>query len=187
MSPRIDPVTDLDEDQSALLRKTLRGPGGEALNVFSTLVRQPELMKRINAMGGYFFTFSDLTMRERETVILRVASRIDCSYELGQHRWIAASVGLSEEEIEDAIGGRSSDARECVLLRVADELLDTDKLSDATWSTVVEYVGTNVTVELIVLVGYYRMLGNVLNAVQVELDPSVRAVLDSADVEAHPK
>ena len=46
-----------------------------------------------------------LPARARELVILRLASRADCSYMRGEHEPAAGALGISEEEISFALDG----------------------------------------------------------------------------------
>lgn len=182
--PRIDPVDSPDAVQTALLGKSLPGPDGQPLAVFKTLVRWPELMRRVNALGGYFLVHGGLAARERELAILRTASLAASEYELGQHRWLAATL-LSPGEIAGAGDPRRAYAwntRDDVMLRVVDEVFMTDTVSPERWSAASEHFDKREMVELLVLVGFYRMLAGVLNGLGVELDDSVRAVLE----EPHP-
>jgi alkylhydroperoxidase family enzyme len=176
MTPRIPPVTEPDEAQRELLAKTLPGPDGAPLNVFATLAHLPHLLQRVNALGGYFFVKGGIAVRERELVILRTAAFIGSEYEIGQHRWIGAKAGLTPEEIEAALD-RDRDHRwsadDAALLAFTDELLRTDTMTDATWDAVGGRYDDHQRAELLVLVGYYRMLGGVLNGLRVELDASV--------------
>jgi 4-carboxymuconolactone decarboxylase len=173
--PRIPPVAEPDEEQAALLAKTLRGPGGEALNVFATLAHRPQLLRRFNGLGGYFFTGSGISERDRELVILRVGELAGSAYEVAQHRWIAARSGLSDAEIEAAIDpSRSHDwsPADAALLAFAGELVATGTVYDETWAAV-EYPDEQ-RMELAMLVGFYRMLAGVLNAIGVEVEPFAR-------------
>jgi alkylhydroperoxidase family enzyme len=176
MAPRIPPVDDPDDEQRELLAKTLLAPDGSPLNVFATLAHRPQMLRRVNALGGYFFTHGGIGVREREIVILRTAARIGSDYEIGQHRWIGAKAGLTPGEIEAAIdpaSGHAWSADDSALLAFADELLETDTISDATWAAAGGRYDDLQRAELLVLVGFYRMLGGVLNGLGVELDDSV--------------
>jgi len=176
MPPRIQPVAAPDAEQSALLAKTLAGPDGQPLNIFRTLAHRPELMKRVNALGGYFMAHGGIQVRDRELVILRTAAHAHSTYEIGQHRWIAARVGLSPEEIDAAADPASTydwAERDRLLLGFADELVATDTISDVTWARLSARFDDHQGVELLVLVGFYRMLAGVLNGLDVELDRSV--------------
>lgn len=178
--PRIDPVREPDGEQQQSLSKTLHAPDGTPVNVFATLVHQPQLMRRVNALGGYFMAHGSIPLRERELVILRVAGTCDGVYEEGQHRWIAAErAAMSTGEIEAAINPAITHAwlaDDAALLGFVDEVLSTGTVTDATWTSL-ESWGDTERMELLVLIGFYRMLAVVTNALDVELDPSVADLL----------
>ena len=173
---RIEPVDQPNIEQSALLAKSLHGPDGNPLNVFATLVRWPELMRRINALGGFFLVASSLNAREREIGILRTAGFTQCSYEIAQHRWLGAEAGLSGEEIEAAIdSGREQhwNQGDTALLAFVDELLHSGTIGETTWNGCAAYFDDTRRAELLALVGFYRMLAGVLNGLAVDIDASV--------------
>jgi len=172
-TPRIPPVTTPDEEQRALLSKTLLGPDGDPLNVFATLAHRPQLLRRMNALGGYFFVHSEIAERERELVILRTAALIDSRYEIHQHRRVGEQAGLAADEIEAAIDPGSDhpwSPDDRALLAFCDELIARDTVSDETWDSVGGRYDDVQRLELLVLVGYYRMLGGVLNGIGVETE-----------------
>jgi AhpD family alkylhydroperoxidase len=177
--PLIDPVQNPDPHQQQLLAKSLPGPDGQPLNIFRTLVRLPELMRRTNALGGYFFVAGQLPLRVRELVILRTAGRAKCAYEASQHRWLGAEAGLTAEEtnaaLDPSIPHGWSDA-ESRLLDFVDELLASDVVSPDSWNLLESDFSETERLELLVLVGYYRMLAGVLNTLGVEVDSSVAKV-----------
>ncbi|MGE2832560.1 carboxymuconolactone decarboxylase family protein [Mycobacterium sp. SMC-4] len=180
--PRIEPVREPDEEQRQALSKTLHAPDGTPVNVFATLAHQPQLMRRVNALGGYFMVHGSIPLRERELVILRVAGTCDSAYEEGQHRWIAGEkAGLSAAEIDAALDPGTShtwSAEDASLLAFVDELLSTGGVSDSTWASL-ESWGDVKRTELLVLVGFYQMLALVIKGIGVELDPSVARLLES--------
>lgn len=173
MQPRIRPVSDPDEDQIARLAKTPLDEDDAPLNVFATLAHRPRLMARVNALGSCLMFKSLIPGRERELVILRTAATIGCDYELTHHRSLAAASGLTDAEIESAVRGggdhRWPDADQA-LLDATDELLDRADLDDSTWNALDGFLDEPQRIELIVLVGFYRMLGGALNSLRVEVD-----------------
>lgn len=173
--PRIAPVSEPDEEQSALLSKTLLSPGAEPLNLFTTLAHHPLLMKRVNALGGTFMAHGSLGVRVRELVILRVAYRVGSEYERAQHEVIALKVGIDQDELEkvrrEPLDGWSDEERP--LLAAVDELCANDDLSDGTWSVLSETWTEAQLLELLVMIGFYRMLGGVLRTARVQVDASV--------------
>ncbi|HYF45693.1 MAG TPA: carboxymuconolactone decarboxylase family protein, partial [Acidimicrobiales bacterium] len=122
-----------------------------------------------------------LDPRVREVVILRVAWRTRSVYEWGQHVRIGLASGLAREEIttlatEPADAGWSGEER--LAITVTDELLAEDDLTDATWDAAVAQWGEQLLIELILLVGNYRMLAGFLNAARVELDEGLEGFPD---------
>ena len=174
MSPRLGPVEDPSPEQEELLApfRPFSG-GGEPFNIFRTLVRHPKLYKRSMVLATGLLVKGNLDVRVREIAILRVAWRAGSVYEWGQHVRIGLDSGLSQTEIDslatDAADVAWSDA-ERLTVAVADELCQTVDLSDATWDAAVAEWGEQDLMELIFLVGNYRMLAGFLNAARVELD-----------------
>jgi 4-carboxymuconolactone decarboxylase len=171
--PRIPPIEQPDEAQREALAKTLPGRDGLPLNIFKTLAHRPKLLRRVNALAGYFPVHGSIPVREREIVILRTAARAHSAYELAHHRRFAAEAGLLSEEIDAAIDSRSRhewSPEDRALLRLADELIDEQGVADETWDALADRWGDGGRLELLVLVGLYRMLAGVLNAVRVEGD-----------------
>jgi 4-carboxymuconolactone decarboxylase len=173
MAPRILPLEHPDEEQRALLDKALPGPNGKPLNVFLTLAHRPELLRRVNALGGYFMVHGAIAPRERELVILRTAAHARSEYEIGQHRRIGAEAGLSAAEIEavlDPASGHGWPQPDGALLAFVDELVETGTVSDAAWESLAGEYDDLQRVELLTLIGFYRMLAGVLHGLGVELE-----------------
>lgn len=170
-TPRIPPVDDPDPEQAELLAKTLMGPDGRPLNIFATLARHPLLLKRVNALGGLFMAHGSHSARNREIVILRTGFRVGSEYEWAQHVVIGSRAGLSDEEIErvrrpQRDGDWSEEDR--LLLVAVDELSEVDDLSDETWRALDRRFETAQILELVMMVGFYRMLGGYLRSVRVQ-------------------
>lgn len=174
MTPRIGRVEAPDAEQQAALAKTPHRPDGEPLNVFSTLAHHPALLRRVNALGGAFPRHAALPTRARELVTLRVAARVGSDYVAHQHRAVGARAGLTRAEL-DAAGDPETahpwSAMDAALLAVADELLATHALRDATWVGLDGHLDTDAErLELVLLVGFYALMGALANATGIELD-----------------
>lgn len=170
---RIAPVAAPDEAQRAALAKTPPGANGAPLNVFATLAHRPELLGRVNALGGYFRRRSTLPARERELVVLRVAARVASAYVATHHAIIGARAGLTTAEIaaarDPAVAYPWAPA-ERALLALADELLATHAVADATWAALDGHADEGQRLELLVLVGFYALMGGLANAAGTALD-----------------
>lgn len=169
--PRIQPVESPDEVQAELLSKTLLTKDGRPLNLFATLAHNPLLLKRFNALGGFFLRHGALPGRERELVILRVASRTGSRYEHAQHVVIGRQVGLSDAEIARVSGPVEEwPEDEQTLLRFVDEMIDSDGGEVSTWEALSTRFPEQQMLELSLLVGFYRMLAAFLVVVDVQIE-----------------
>lgn len=170
---RLPPVSAPDEEQQAALAKAPTLPDGTVRNIFLTLAHHPLLLKRFNAFAGTFIAFGKLPADERELVILRVGKRADAAYELGQHLPLARDAGLADATIDAALAdppGDALSASERELVDFTDRLLDTGDVDDATWAALSGRYDEAQLVELLCLVGFYRMVADFLNVAGVELE-----------------
>lgn len=180
---RIAPVADPDAEQAAALAKALPRADGSPLNVFATLAHAPRLLRRVNALGGYFAVHGRTSARDRELVVLRVAGRTGSAYEAAHHRAIGAAAGLTPAEVGAALGGDEAAPdgapqpaahpwapADAALLRATDELVAERTVSDATWAELSATRDTAELLELLVLAGFYAMLAGVIDAAGIALD-----------------
>src|SRR3954470_21079762 len=132
--PRLAPLTtDEQSDQQRELLSTVRMADGQAMNIFTTLVRHPGLFRHWLPFGGKLRS-GKLPARERELLILRTGWNCLSEYEWGQHVVIGRQCGLTDEDIARVQVGPDDgawDAFDATLLRAADELHADACLSDA--------------------------------------------------------
>src|SRR5271163_168063 len=111
------------------------------LNVYRALANAEKVFTGWMLAGQAALTSPVLPVRLRELVVLRTAYLMDCPYELGQHRDVARTAGVSGDEI-DAITSESDwqtgpfDATEFAVLQLTSELLSTRGVSDAVFDQV---------------------------------------------------
>jgi|ERR1700722_4723633 len=168
---RIPPLdeTDRTAHQQEILDDLVVGP---TVNIYATLIRNPELAANMVRLGRNLRA-GDISERHREIIILRTGCNCDSMYELAQHYRIAASIGMTDEDMEriqlgpDATGW---DDFEATLCRAADELHSQHAIGDATWSTLVEHYDERQLIEVTMLVGYYHLVSFVLNTLGVPLE-----------------
>ena len=166
----LDPEPLAGSELADVLAKTLVRDG-EPLNIFQALAHQPTLLKRFNALGGAFLVHGLLPAREREIVILRVGWNCRSVYEFGQHTLIGRDAGLSEAEIAALATTRATgpwSADDEALIALADEICGDDCAGDATFAALRRRWTDAELVELVILVGFYRMVSAFLNTMGVE-------------------
>src|SRR3546814_19118144 len=73
----------------------------KGLNVLGTLAHNPELATAYHTLTGYILFGSNLSARQRELLVLRVAAVRGSRYEWLQHTILAADAGITPEEVRD--------------------------------------------------------------------------------------
>jgi 4-carboxymuconolactone decarboxylase len=149
------------------------------LNVYRALANAEKVFTGWMLAGQAALTSPVLPVRLRELVVLRTASLMDCPYELGQHRDVARTAGLSGDEInavvsESAWQEADFSPVELAVLRLTTELLTTRTVSAELFDQVHTALGSEATVELLMVISRYAGLALMLNALQVDLDETAR-------------
>ncbi len=171
--PRVTPITqsEVDDETKELLESLKRD--GHLYNIFATLARHPQLLKRWLVFGGHVLGKSTLPPREREIAILRMGWLCRAEYEWGHHVAIGKQTGLSDDDIRriaegpDAVG---LDPFEATLLRAVDELHADTFISDAAWKALTERYNTQQVLDFLFTAGQYKLVSMVLNSVGVQLE-----------------
>src|SRR6266511_4330627 len=70
----------------------------KALNALGTLARHPALTRAFHTFNGHVLFASTLSVRQRELLVLRVASVRRAAYAWAQHVVMAGDVGLVVDE-----------------------------------------------------------------------------------------
>lgn len=167
-SVRIPPLPEAEWSDEV---RELLPKGRTPLNIFTTLVRHPQLFKRWSVFGGHILSKSTLSPRDRELLILRTGYRCRSPYEFHQHTRIGLDCGLTMEEIQrlqQPLAGFSE--RDTLLLQAADELHDDFIISDATWQKLRGELSEKQLFDLIFTVGQYTLVSMFLNTVGVQIE-----------------
>ena len=149
------------------------------LNVYRALANADKVFTGWMLAGRAILTSPVLPIRLREFIVLRTAYLMDSPYELGQHRDVARAAGLSRDEI-NAITSESDwqeahfSPVEHALLHLTSELVTTRSVSAAVFDQVHRALGSEATVEVLMVISRYAGLALMLNALDVDLDESAR-------------
>jgi AhpD family alkylhydroperoxidase len=156
------------------------------LNVYRALANAEKVFTGWMLAGRAALTSQVIPVRLRELVVLRTAYLMDCPYELGQHRDVARTAGVSSDEI-NAITSESDwqtadfNSVELAVLHLTTELLTTRGVSAQVFDQVHKALGSEATVEALMVVNRYSGLALMLNALEVDLDETARLPIPPTD------
>ena len=116
---RIQPV-DLDHTTDAIERLFVEIRAKFALvpNLFRVLANSPAALEGLVGLGAAL-SRGTLDEKTREQLALAIAESNLCTYCLNAHRAVAAKIGLTQLEIDDAIRAGAADPRIDAILKLA--------------------------------------------------------------------
>jgi 4-carboxymuconolactone decarboxylase len=149
---------------------------GALIGPFGVMVHEPALGAPLQELGSAIRYATGLTARVREVAILAVAVATGSAFETYAHTRVGRAAGLSDDELRAlaAQAFTSTDPAEQAAYDLCRRLLaGRSRLADAEYADLVERLGTSTVTELVVLVGYYRTLAQLLDVFDVGVpDPT---------------
>jgi alkylhydroperoxidase family enzyme len=149
----------------------------KALNALGTLAQHPELTQAFNTFNGHILFTTTLTPRQRELLVLRLATVRGSIYEWAQHVVLARDVGITAEEITrvaegpDAAGWSDLDQ---AMVQSVDELVHDGVVGDATWERLAGHLEVQQLMDLVFTVGAYETLAFAFRSFGIELDDDLK-------------
>ena len=143
------------------------------LALFRTVATSERAWRKFRA--GSLLDQGPLSLREREIVIDRTCALTGCAYEWGVHvALLAGPAGFSEAQVQ-ALATGSADAAcwtaaEASLIRAADALHHTTRLTDADWRALRSHYNEAQALEVILLCGFYRTVAYLANGLDLRLE-----------------
>ncbi|MGI5423864.1 carboxymuconolactone decarboxylase family protein [Streptomyces sp. CA-179760] len=177
----------LDGAQRALYEQIVSGPRsagpqhfplvdatGALTGPFGIMLHVPEIGRSLQDLGAAIRYRTSLTARVREIAILSVAAATSCEFEAYAHERVGRAAGLTELEIESLARGEFEgiDPVEVAAYRLCG-LLNQDWLpvDESEFIDLRTPLGESTLIELVVLVGYYRTLAQLLNLFDIGVPP----------------
>jgi alkylhydroperoxidase family enzyme len=151
-----------------------------APGVFETFAHHAELARAFFTFNGHILLGTTLTARQRQMVILRVATRRKCAFLWGQHVFSGRDAGLTDEEMARVAFGPEApffDPLETALLSAVDELIDEGAITDDTWSTLASEFDVQQLLDMVFTVGCYDTMSFFLRSLDIEVDPRIPELL----------
>ncbi|MEQ9643373.1 MAG: carboxymuconolactone decarboxylase family protein [Alphaproteobacteria bacterium] len=176
-SPRIAPLDPpYAPETQADFDRVMKGAPPIAL--FRTIARDRRLLQRF--FGGGLLDRGNLTITERETMILRTTARHGCVYEWGVHvRIFADAAHLTHAQVSALTHGATHAVThdptltddQHLIVRLADALYDASRVDDALWAELAARWDDAALLELLMLAGFYAKVSYVANALRLPPEP----------------
>jgi 4-carboxymuconolactone decarboxylase len=150
----------------------LTTPDGALTGPFGVMVQEPALGRPLQELGSAVRYATGLTDRVREIAILTVAAATGSAFERHAHERVGRAVGLTDVELTALAEGRftTHDAVEASAYALCRRLLDDrSRLTGEEYAELAGVLGTTTITELVVLVGYYRTLADLLAVYEVDV------------------
>jgi 4-carboxymuconolactone decarboxylase len=158
------------------MQKRLEALWGSPPNLYRCLANHPSLVAAWSDFSKALRHDSRTPRALRELVILRGAQLMRSEYEWAQHLKMARNAGVRESQIAALPGWKSSpefDAKEKAALLLA-EAVTNGRVSDEVYAEAMRHFDHHDYVELSITAAFYAMVGRVLDAMGVELEPDFR-------------
>lgn len=170
--PRIAPASPPYDDETQDVLDLL----GPPIGLFRVFARNPARARGLAGWGHYYLSRQlSLSLRHREIVIDRTTARCGADYEWAVHvAAYADTVGLGRQQLASLAHGTALD--ECwdpadrAVIAAVDELHESHDLGDATWETLVEQVGEDGALDLLLLAGWYHAISYAVRALRLPLE-----------------
>ena len=143
---------------------------GRLLGPFNAMLFNPDMGGPMQALGASIRYRTSLSDDRREMAILVVAAMLDSAFEWFAHEPLARAAGVPDETIRAIAEGRVPAALndgDMVVYRAVQALMADGDLDDGQHAELSAELGTTGCVELVGLVGYYRMLALMLRVFRV--------------------
>ena len=167
-------VAEMNPAQKQVHDEIISGKRGRFGGPFHVLIRAPEACRHLSRLGEYLRWGSSLPPELSELAICLTARHIRANYEWHAHAPLAIEAGVPAAAIEAIRAGATANFAakdQALAYRLVTELIDTKRLSDASFAEAVGAFGQQGVVELGTVIGYYTAIGNALNVFQVGLPP----------------
>jgi alkylhydroperoxidase family enzyme len=158
------------------LKKRLEELWGSPPNLYRGLANHAPLAAAWTEFARAIRYESKTPRTLRELVILRGAQLMRSEYEWAQHLRMARKAGVPEAQIEALARWRESDAfdaRDKAALELA-EAVTRAEVTDAVYASVSKHFDHATYVELALTAAFYAMVGRMLDAMRIQLEPEFR-------------
>jgi 4-carboxymuconolactone decarboxylase len=167
--PDID-LARLTPEQRQVHDTIVAGPRGKVEGPLRVWLTSPVFAARAQELGAFCRFGTSLPPRLSELAILVTAAHWRAGFEWYAHEKFAREAGLAEAAIRAIKAGKTptfDSENEAAVHAFARELLDTRRVSDATYARATAALEPVGVVDLVGILGYYGLISMTINAFEV--------------------
>jgi alkylhydroperoxidase family enzyme/quinol monooxygenase YgiN len=151
------------------------------LTVFGVLAHAPTALPPVLDLTATLLNDVALHPRLRQLVILHLARMHRSDYEWVQHAALATRVGVTDHQV-DAVRRGDIDAGilnadEKLVLRMADDTVRHDRVTEPTFRAALDRFTPREIVELLLVIGWYTAMAQVMRSTNLPVDAPATATL----------
>jgi len=164
------PENKMTDAQKKVVKEITAGPRGVLNGPFVPLLRSPEFEDRLQKVGEYLRYDKALGRKLTEFIILITARQWTQQFEWNTHQPVALQAGVKPEIAAAITDGRHPVGMaedEEIVYDYCTELIQNKSVSDVTYTRAVIRFGEKGVIDMTGVVGYYSLLGMILNATRV--------------------
>ncbi|SNR33189.1 carboxymuconolactone decarboxylase family protein [Puniceibacterium sediminis] len=158
----------------------LKGGFATRLNVYRVMAHRPALLNAWAPLRDHLVVQTALGAELSEVAILRTGHRLGSPYEWAHHVVRSRKIGMSDARIGSIRGPVEEMAEaDAVIAGAVDALFDDHRIGEELVAQVEALVGSDGLFDLIATVGFYSVLGGILNTTGTPIDADVAAALEA--------
>lgn len=170
MTTRISAISAPYSDEVQDAFDTIMPTGMVPLNIFTTVANNPRILQRM--VAGGLLDKGSISIQAREIIILRTCALCKAEYEWGVHvAGFAMKAKLTQAQIDDTLSTNINKTlwndEQASLIALADELHNSQSISDALWSSLSDHFSHEQSIELIMLAGLYHAVSFIVNGLKL--------------------
>ena len=171
-------ISALESMQPPTARHYVPPPGGRperprGTNVMGTFAHHPDLASAFFGFNGHILYGTTLSLRQRQLLVLRVATVRQARYLWLQHLAHKDDAGLSDADIARIAFGPDApmlDPFEALLLRAVDELIGAGRVGPETWAGLAAGLEPRQILDVIFTVGCYDTVAMMCDSLDLDLE-----------------
>jgi 4-carboxymuconolactone decarboxylase len=167
---------DLDAESQAIWDRVATTRGRVQGGPHGFMLYHPAIADRTAELGAQLRFRGILSGADRELAILTAGREVEATYEWAAHEPLGLQEGVRPEAIEVLRHQRPTDGlepREALIVDTVRAIFRDHKIPDDLYARAEETFGRQGMVELVVLAGYYGLIGFVLNTFEADLPEGV--------------